>query len=178
MISPTEAMEQWGVAKSVLYRDMKSGKLSYQKAHDGKREIDPAEMLRVYGPAKSLDVPREEKDTFSGIPDESLQTILYKITNSGPSGGSEVEALKDHIATLKEQLREKDRQLEKKDYQLEARNNEVSQLLTQVSEMSHRLLPAPVGEDDIIEDDEPEPEPMPKRKWWQLGRKRQAESVE
>ena len=47
-ISPAKAVRLYKISKPTLYADMKSGKLSFTKSHRGKRQIDTAELSRLY----------------------------------------------------------------------------------------------------------------------------------
>ena len=44
-----QAQKLTGKARSSLYRDMSSGRLSYRTDSDGGRSIDTSELIRVYG---------------------------------------------------------------------------------------------------------------------------------
>lgn len=159
-MSPASAAKAWNISRTVIYERMKKGELSYTKDASGKRQIDSAEMLRVFGEPHAKDSP----------------PVLESV-NPVPSADSTalIEALKDQISTLKIQTETLSEQLKVKDAQLSQRDDQVQSLIDQLSEVSQRLLPAPV-EDDSFDDDGPDAMPEPKRKWWQFGRK--AESVD
>lgn len=54
MLSMSQAAKQVGVSKATIHRAIKAGKLSATRLDDGSYEIDPAELFRVYPPAKRL----------------------------------------------------------------------------------------------------------------------------
>lgn len=153
LISPTKASEQWGVHRTVLYKKMRAGELSYTKdvSSSGKsrRLIDPAEMLRVFG----------EPET---------DTCKTEINNEIETKHSESGLHLDYIEHLKEQLTKKDSLLEKQAELIASRDQQVQALIEQVTDMNQRLLPAPMEDEEYPEDDIPQP---PKRKWWRFGRK-------
>lgn len=154
LISPTQAAEQWGVHRTVLYKKMRSGDLSYKKdvSSSGKsrRLIDPSEMLRVFGEPEIATCKSEknhEIDTKQSDPALHL----------------------DYIEHLKDQLAKKDALLEKQADIISTRDTQVQLLIDQLADVNKRLLPAPM--DDDFEDDEPEIVSASKRKWWRFGRK-------
>lgn len=169
LLSPTEASDEWGIHRTILYKKMRSGKLSYttdvSSSGKSRRLIDPAEMLRVFGEPEPATYESEIKhENVTSPPDVSLHL--------------------DYIEQLKEQIAKKDSLLEKQADLLEAKDDQVQSLIDQLDEMSQRLLPAPVVQSDVtlpddmdddFEDEDPEP-PKAKRKWWQL--RRRTETVE
>lgn len=50
-----QAAKEAGVSKATIHRAIKSGKLSASRLDDGSYEIDPAELFRVYRPAKRIE---------------------------------------------------------------------------------------------------------------------------
>lgn len=52
MLSMGEAARQTGVSKATIHRHIKSGRLSATRTENGAYSIDPAELFRVYPPAK------------------------------------------------------------------------------------------------------------------------------
>jgi len=48
-ISITQASETYGINRTMLYRYMDNGTLSYQKLANGKRALNPGEIERVFG---------------------------------------------------------------------------------------------------------------------------------
>jgi hypothetical protein len=154
LLSPTEASDQWGIHRTILYKKMRAGKLSYTKdvSSSGKsrRLIDPAEMLRVFGEP-------EPATCKSEIKHETVTT---------PPGTS---IYMDYIEQLKEQIAKKDILLEKQADLLEAKDEQVQSLIDQLNDVNQRLLPAPDDTGDDFE--ESEPPKTSKRRWWQLRRK-------
>ena len=159
-VSPAEASRKWGVARSVMYRDMNSGKLSYTLDEKEKRVLDPTELVRVYGEPQSHSVSRSS-------PDASHETTQEKSVDS-----QVIDAYKERIIDLKDYIEVLKSQLVEKDSQVQA-------LMSQLSETTQRLLPSPEPEPDQFEEDivylDLDQDP-PKRKWWRFGRK--TESVD
>lgn len=157
-VSPAEASRKWGVARSVMYRDMNSGKLSYSLDEKEKRVLDPAELVRVYGEPQSQPVSK-------GSPVASHETIQERGADS-----QVIDAYKERITDLKDYIEVLKGQLVEKDSQVQA-------LMNQLSETTHRLLPSPNA--DQFEEDGADldfDQNAPKRKWWQF--KRNTEGVD
>lgn len=193
LLTPTQAANEWGLQRPKIYEKMRNGELSYvsEKKSDGKQDekgskkgrrlIDPSEMNRVFGPPKNGTLAGESQTTDNEFPNEL------------PTKATLVDVYKQLLSFLRSQLTEKDLQISKKDAQLEkqadllkAKDEQLRSLIDQLDEMSQRLLPAPVVNNDVTlapdvddyfegYDDEPEPETVKKR-WWQFG-KSKAESV-
>lgn len=63
LLDLTAAAKAAGISRQTLYRKMADGSVSWDVDHQGKRRIDTAELLRVFGPLHShdenlIDVPR------------------------------------------------------------------------------------------------------------------------
>lgn len=50
ILTLTQAARAVGVARSTIYRAIRSGRLSATNQPDGSRGVDTAELMRVYGP--------------------------------------------------------------------------------------------------------------------------------
>ena len=50
MLSMAQAAAETGVSKSTILRAIRAGRLSATRLDDGRFEIDPAELMRVYAP--------------------------------------------------------------------------------------------------------------------------------
>ena len=87
LLDLTAAAKAAGISRQTLYRKMADGSVSWDVDHQGKRRIDTAELLRVFGPLHShdenlIDVPR----------------------NTERHGAETVEGYKIAIDTLKSQV--------------------------------------------------------------------------
>lgn len=157
-ISPAEASRKWGVARSVMYRDMNSGKLSYTLDEKEKRVLDPTELVRVYGEPQSHNASK-------GSTDASHETTQAKSVDS-----QVIDAYKERITDLKDYIEVLKGQLVEKDSQVQA-------LMSQLSETTQRLLPSP--ESDQFEEDiaglDLDQAP-PKRKWWRFSAREETTS--
>ena len=91
-LTPTEALKRIPVSADTLYKDMKSGKLSFEKKGARKRLIDVSELERVYGTLKP-----EPDETISE--DVSSDIRSDKSRNSRESSGTETE-----VALLRQQV--------------------------------------------------------------------------
>lgn len=63
MLTLGQAAKEVGLAKSVLSRAIKSGKLSATRSDDGSFRIDPAELFRVYQSNRSRNTSEEQLAT-------------------------------------------------------------------------------------------------------------------
>ena len=55
LLDLTAAAKAAGISRQTLYRKMADGSVSWDVDHQGKRRIDTAELLRVFGPLHSHD---------------------------------------------------------------------------------------------------------------------------
>lgn len=62
MLSMGQAARETGVSKATIHRAIKSGRLSALRQDDGSYQIDPAELFRVYGAAKPVQVVDVRQD--------------------------------------------------------------------------------------------------------------------
>ena len=92
----TEAQKLTGKSRRTLYRDMATGRLSWEPEGDSARRLETSELIRVYGELKPLAQPEEQKqahaDTVHGTPDTAL--IL-----------AELKALREEMAELRQAMR-------------------------------------------------------------------------
>ena len=63
----TQAAEKAGISRSTLYRAIRTGRISVVSLPTGKRSIDTAELIRVFGPLQSNTVQKEQSGTPSDI---------------------------------------------------------------------------------------------------------------
>ena len=63
----TQAAQQAGVSRSTLYRAIRTGGISVVSLPTGKRGIDTAELIRVFGPLQPDTVQKEQSGTSSDI---------------------------------------------------------------------------------------------------------------
>ncbi|GBR24820.1 hypothetical protein [Gluconobacter japonicus] len=120
MLSQRRASEIWGVSRRTIQRAIQSGKLSISL--DG--QIDPSEMLRVFGEASS------KKDGGAGAP---VSEPLAPPNAPGEPPSSEA-ALSAEIKALRAALVAKDELLAAKDRHIEDMS------------LSLRLLAAPISQ--------------------------------
>ena len=80
-VSPTKALRLYKVSKPTLYQDMKTGKLSFTKTPKGRRQIDVAELDRVYSKREEgTNDNQDQNDTLSNVrqPNETISEKLYE----------------------------------------------------------------------------------------------------
>lgn len=83
-MSQREAAERWHVSRATMQRAIKSGKLSATRSEAKEWQIDPAEMLRVFGPARSRpaephEPPREPTSIVSEGPDLKAEVARLQL---------------------------------------------------------------------------------------------------
>lgn len=91
-----ETQKLTGKSRRTLYRDMASGRLSWEPEGDNARRLETSELIRVYGELKPLAQPDIEKtahaDTAIGTQDTAL--IL-----------AELKALREEVSELRQAMR-------------------------------------------------------------------------
>ena len=91
MLSLSEAATKAGIAKSTIWRAVKSGRISATKTDTGGFRIDPAELFRVFPPATSS--ATEMTQDATAVERAAMAALETQIT-----------ALKDVNVLLREQL--------------------------------------------------------------------------
>lgn len=107
-LTVSEAAQRVGVSRQTIFKAIKQGKLSATLAHEGVKQVDISELLRVYGRLLS--------------PDEVAKNQVYKERLSTPE-----------VATAQLQL-----ELERAKLQIERRDFELEQLRSRLDEMRER----------------------------------------
>lgn len=105
MLSQRRASEMWGVSRRTIQRAIQSGKLSVSS--DG--QIDPSEMLRVFGEASG------KKEGGADAPvSEPLAPHRAPVGSPSPDVAltAEIKALRAALAAKDELLAAKDRHIE------------------------------------------------------------------
>ena len=87
LLDLTAAAKAAGISRQTLYRKMADGSVSWDVDHQGKRRIDTAELLRVFGPLHSHN--------------ENLRDVS---SDTARLGAETVEGYKIAIDTLKSQV--------------------------------------------------------------------------
>lgn len=139
-----QAAEATGKTKPTILRAIQGHKISATKDEHGEWSIDPAELHRVYPPLA-------ETDTCNGTDDEA--------TNP-----HEIESLKKEIELLREMLRDRDRRADDKD---EVISDLRQRLDTEGEERRRTQAQLTALLTDMREKVKAEPQPEPRRKWWQ-----------
>jgi predicted DNA-binding transcriptional regulator YafY len=91
-----EAQKLTGKSRRTLYRDMATGRLSWEPEGENARRLETSELIRVYGALLPMAQPEAEKtahaDTAIGTQDTAL--IL-----------AELKALREEVAELRQAMR-------------------------------------------------------------------------
>jgi hypothetical protein len=90
MLTLADAAKTAGVAKSTIWRAIKSGRISASKTVMGSYQVDAAELFRVFPPLPKNDTT---KQVATGI--EQAETAAHQ---------AQIAALKDISGLLREQL--------------------------------------------------------------------------
>lgn len=91
-----QAQKLTGKARSSLYRDMSSGRLSYRSDSDGGRSIETSELIRVYGELRQQDTVSRDTD---GRADETQNQVISELI-------SEIKFLRDEVSGLRLEMQE------------------------------------------------------------------------
>jgi hypothetical protein len=88
-----KAAEATGKSKTTIHRDIKSGKLSAMRKEQGEYEIDPSELIRVYG----IIIPEPHKRN------NMEQSVTHIMADETPVLRAEIEGLKQQLALVKDE---------------------------------------------------------------------------
>ena len=126
-ITIKEAVAITPVSESTLRRDIKSGKISSEKDERGRRRIDTAELVRVYGQLTHSTESNDTEMNAVDTPENGADSV------DTPSNDPQiVTLLENQIADLKAQL-------EKAEMRETALIDEKSQLLNLLSDTQNLL---------------------------------------
>ena len=67
ILTMTQAAQKAGISRSTLYRAIRAGRISIVSSPTGRRGIDVAELIRVFGPLQPETVQKEQNGTPSDI---------------------------------------------------------------------------------------------------------------
>jgi hypothetical protein len=90
-----ETQKLTGKSRRTLYRDMASGRLSWEPEGDNARRLETSELIRVYGELKPLAQPDSEKTAHSGTTLGTSDTTLIL---------AELKALRMEVAELRQAM--------------------------------------------------------------------------
>jgi DNA-binding transcriptional MerR regulator len=164
--SITEAAKLAGVARSTMFAFARSGKITTEIDGKGRRVIDTAELLRVFGELRS-----------DGLPDT-------KIDHARSPAESETAVLHERIRGLEALLAARDEAIAARDAELGAyrereqayRDREQRLLQLLLAPPATPSAPAPAAPAESSEpapqDPTPAPEAPRRRRWWLFGRRR------
>ena len=67
ILTMTQAAHQAGISRSTLYRAIRTGRISVVSLPTGRRGVNMAELIRVFGPLQPKTVQKEQSGTSSDI---------------------------------------------------------------------------------------------------------------
>ena len=67
VLTLTQAAQRAAISRSTLYRAIRAGRISVVSLSTGRRGIDIAELIRVFGPLQTETVQKEQSGTSSDI---------------------------------------------------------------------------------------------------------------
>lgn len=100
-LSQREAARVWGVSRAMIQRAISAGELSVT----GDKLIDPAELLRVFGPAKSRSAEPFVPPTEPAGPDPAQAAQLAALRAENTALRELLEAKDANLADLRSQVR-------------------------------------------------------------------------
>ena len=117
-LSITEAVKILPVSESTLRRDLKSGKVSYEKDQKGRKQIDVSELQRVYEQLRTQNgtqPPTDESAEHSEPVNDSHQNLsmngndtLQNPSMNGNDSPKIIGLLEEQVQDLKERLAKAD----------------------------------------------------------------------
>ena len=131
LLDLTAAAKAAGISRQTLYRKMADGSVSWDVDHQGKRRIDTAELLRVFGPLHSHDenLTDVSKDTVR----LSAETVEgYKIA---------IDTLKSQVESERQRASRAESEVDFLRTTLSKTQDEVQKLLTHQSEPEKQIRP-------------------------------------
>lgn len=136
-VGAQRAAELTGKSKSTIQRAMKTGKISFELDHNGRRVIDVAELERGFGL-----VPQSSEETES----KAVEAELQKATNT-----LEIERLKMKVRFLEDQLDAAKEQIEDLKSQRDQWQKQAQQVLitSQYSQKQAEELQAEIKEREM-----------------------------
>ena len=117
-ISPTKAVQLFKVSKPTLYKDMDTGKLSFQKDTRKKRKINIAELERIY-----------EKRT-DNEPNQNSENVKNRSVSKNENVNDDI---KKEIDIIHEQINQTHKR------EVELLNNQIDQLQNQIESINKSL---------------------------------------
>lgn len=97
-VGAQRAAELTGKSKSTIQRAMKSGKISFEKDHNGRRVIDVSELERAFGliPSETANNAEQELEKASRLIDmERLKMRVKMLEDQLDMANSQIEDLKE-----------------------------------------------------------------------------------
>ena len=111
----TEAAKLYGKSRSTLYKQNKSGVLSFSTGDDGRPRVDLSEMIRVYGP-----VPEEyTQENVSTHYDTNEKQAIEALSETIRRQDKQITQAEEREAWLRERLEQSQRQLDRAQQQIQ-----------------------------------------------------------
>lgn len=91
-----EAQKLTGKSRRTLYRDMATGRLSWEPEGENARRLETSELIRVYGALLPMAQPEAEKTAHADTAIDTQDTALILV---------ELKALREEVAELRQAMR-------------------------------------------------------------------------
>ena len=114
-ISITEAYKEFGIPRATLYRKIKEGGVSTVIMRNGKKGLEPSELVRVFGEPKTktqhenptgnlVDVLRQEKDGRDSHPDGLFSQLIQSLRDRLTEKDDRIHSQEQTITDLRTRL--------------------------------------------------------------------------
>ena len=148
LLSISEGARQWGLSRSYVNAKKKRGELSVTTFANGKRAVDTAELLRVFGEPRAQTAPAEQLQELTGTDAGQAETAV--------PGGPALSVLQAQLEAAQQALAEsKDNERQALEAQLEAALDREKQLLallaSQTKLLEHQQAPGEAREETLWE---------------------------
>jgi predicted site-specific integrase-resolvase len=159
LIGLTEAAKLTGKDKATIHRALKSGKLSCTLSDSGERQIDPAELGRVF--------PIRSQDEVARTGDSGKRNYTQS-TGKVAEIKAQLEAERMKIAHLQERLADRDNVIDDLRSRLDLEGEERRKLTAILTDQRERAIITPPPLAAVAQPAAPGTAPA-KKSWWRFG---------
>jgi hypothetical protein len=146
LIGLTEAAKLTGKNKATIHRAMKDNRISFTISESGERQIDPAELDRVF--------PIKPQVAAKGVAESNRTKVASNYVQLSQLS-AQLEAEKVRTASLEARIADKDTVIDDLRHRLDREGEERRQAQAQLTA--------------LLSDQRPK-SPQPRRSWWHWGK--------